>query len=466
MSGGTRRDFLRIMGLSGAASLGLHRWLQAATTTTSAPAGASGKPNVLFILTDDQRPDAVAALGNKIVKTPNLDSIVERGFVFSRAYCMGAFVGAVCLPSRTMIYTGKHLFHLNAKGDKPLRDDSPTFPQAMKAAGYATIRSGKFGNNPNEICRAFDDHVDGKTAAGNADNLIEFLHRTGGRHPVFLNLAANEPHDPQYAPPDHLGMYKPQDIPPPVNFLPQHPFDNGELEVRDEKTLRRPLTKESVTGKLARYYASVTYLDAQVGRILAALKQEGQLDNTIIVFASDNGLSLGEHGLLGKQNLYEFGGMHVPLVFAGPGVAKGRSDALAYLFDIFPTVCELAGEPAPKGIDGRSLVPVIRGKAPKVRDAALTAYKDVQRAVRDDRWKLIHYPRIGKDQLFDLSSDPHEMTDLSDKPEHAEKVKEMLDLLARTQKELGDTCQITSERFQQNKAAPTQPGGVRAVDKE
>ena len=119
-------------------------------------------------------------------------------------------------------------------------------------------------------------------------------------------------------------MYRPADIPLPVNFLPFHPFDNGEMTVRDEQTLPWPRTRENVTGKLARYYASTSYFDQQAGRILDALKQAGQYDNTIFIMAGDNGLSLGEHGLLGKQNLYEFGGMHVPLIFAGPGSPKAK----------------------------------------------------------------------------------------------------------------------------------------------
>ena len=237
-------------------------------------------------------------------------------------------------------------------------------------------------------------------------------------------------------------MYKPADIPLPVNFLPFHPFDNGEMTVRDEQTLPWPRTKENVTGKLARYYASTSYFDQQAGRILDALKQAGQYDNTIFIVAGDNGLSLGEHGLLGKQNLYEFGGMHVPLIFAGPGIPKGETKALAYLFDLYPTLCDLAGIPVPPGLDARSLAPVIKGRQPKVRDCLFTAYRNCQRSIRDDRWKLIRYPLIDKTQLFDLQADPHEMTDLAGKPESAEKIKELTALLEKTRKEYGDTAPL------------------------
>ena len=156
-------------------------------------------------------------------------------------------------------------------------------------------------------------------------------------------------------------------------------------------------------------------------------------DNTIIIFTGDNGLSLGEHGLFGKQNLYEFGGMHVPCVIAGPGIPKGRSDALIYLMDLFPTFCEFAGARIPAGVEGKSIVPILAGRETRVRDFLYTAYRDCQRAVRDDRWKLIRYPLVNKTQLFDLRADPHEMSNLADNPEHAAKVAEMT---ARLQQEM------------------------------
>ena len=289
----------------------------------------------------------------------------------------------------------------------------------------------------------FDRHVDGGTDAKvNADNLIEFIKEHAGKKPLFLYFAPHEPHDPQHATEEFYRMYKPADIPLPVNFLPFHPFDNGEMRIRDERTLPSPRTRESVTGKLARYYASTSYFDQQAGRIIDALKQAGQFDNTIFIVAGDNGLSLGEHGLLGKQNLYEFGGMHVPLIFAGPGIPKGDSQALVYLFELYPTLCDLAGVGVPAGLDAKSLAPVIKGEQPKVRDYLFTAYKDCQRSIRDDRWKLIRYPLINKTQLFDLQADPHEMNDLADKPESADKIKELTALLEKTRKEYGDNAPL------------------------
>jgi hypothetical protein len=173
------------------------------------------------------------------------------------------------------------------------------------------------------------------------------------------------------------------------------------------------------------------------------LKANGQWDKTIIIFSGDNGLSLGEHGLFGKQNLYEFGGMHVPLVIAGPGISKGKSEALVYLMDLFPTIAEFAGAKIPTGVEGKSLVPILHGNQTKVRDVLYTAYRNCQRAIRDDRWKLIRYPLVDRTQLFDLTNDPHELVNLADKPEHAAKVTEMTVLLTQEMTRHADKFPLT-----------------------
>lgn len=393
------------------------------------------KPNIVFFLADDLRPDCLGILGHPIVKTPNVDKLLADGFIFRNAYVLGSNIPAVCSPSRTMIQTGQS--YLRKKFTTPI------LAQTLRKAGYASIRSGKHGNGPKEMDDQFDRHLDGDNADGNADNLIRMIKDEGGKKPLFLYMAGHEPHDPQFAPGEYYAMYQADDIRMPENFLPFHPFNNGEMTVRDERTLPWPRTPENVGGKLARYYASTTWWDSQCGRVIAALKEAGQFDNTIFIVAGDNGLSLGEHGLIGKQNVYENGGMHVPLIFAGKGVPKGDTRAFAYLMDVYPTMCELAGIPVPEGLDARSLVPVIRGKQASVRDVMFTAYKNVQRSIRNDRWHLMLYPEVGVTQLFDLERDPHEMHNLADNPEYAGKIRELTAMMEETRAKLGDTTPLT-----------------------
>jgi arylsulfatase A-like enzyme len=212
-------------------------------------------------------------------------------------------------------------------------------------------------------------------------------------------------------------MYDPDKLPLPKNFMPQHPFDNGEMWVRDEMLAPHPRTPATVRRHLADYYGMISHLDAQIGRIFAALKETGHADDTVILFAGDNGLAVGQHGLFGKQSLYEHSA-RMPLIVAGPGVPKGSSDALVYLLDSFPTVCDLIGLQPPAGVEGKSLAPIIRGTQEQVRDYVLLAYRQMQRAIREPRWKLIKHHVGGEKavQLFDLDSDPWELRNLADDP--------------------------------------------------
>jgi arylsulfatase A-like enzyme len=199
---------------------------------------------------------------------------------------------------------------------------------------------------------------------------------------------------------------------------------------------------------------------------LAALKELDMYDSTIFIYSADHGLAIGSHGLFGKQNLYE-AGMKPPLIFAGPGIPKGETEALVYLLDIFPTVCDLVGTEAPSGIDGKSLKPVIEGKSSGVRDTLFLAYRDVQRAVRDSRYKLIRYPQVNVTQLFDLQSDPDEMTNLANKPVHAERIKSLTAEMQRWQKSLGDTTPLAVDQPQNPSWDPAQrPPPVQKAKKK
>ena len=419
-----------------------------------------GKPNILHIHADDHRSDGLHALGSPVLQTPHLDSLVGRGMTFSHCYTMGSMHGAVCTPSRTMMLTGRSWQRIpGAPGAAPNAANPSTFlPRVIAAAGYQTWHMGKAGNGFEAGLKEFETSIidDAKGAAPEndrahcsqrfADRTIKFLKSRTADHetrPFYIYLAPPVPHDPRSAEPQFHARYDPAKIPLSPAFMPQHPFDNGEMRVRDEKLAPWPRTPADTKQQTADYYSCITGLDHHVGRIMAELKASGQWDNTIIIFSGDNGLSLGEHGLFGKQNLYEFGGMHVPLVIAGPGIPKGKSDALIYLMDLFPTFAEFAGAKVPAGVDGQSIVPILTGKQTKVRDVLYTAYRNCQRAIRDDRWKLIRYPLVDRTQLFDLSSDPLELINLADKPEHKAKAAGMMALLQKEMTSNADTFPLT-----------------------
>jgi arylsulfatase A-like enzyme len=418
------------------------------TLLLAQPALAAGRPNVVFLFTDDQRADGARALGNPALHTPNLDGLVKSGFTFTNAYCLGSDMPAVCTPSRNMLLSGRAYFRW--KGPQAPAD-GPSFAAAMKAAGYETYHHGKRGNTSLNLQKHFDhsayvneskERASGQPGKTIVDAAIQFLGKRKSNRPFFLYLAFEAPHDPRVAAREYLDRYAPEKLPLPTNYLPVHPFDNGEMLVRDEKLERWPRTEAAVRRHLHEYYAVITGLDFHIGRLLAELRRLKLDRDTLIVFSSDHGLAMGSHGLMGKQSLYD-AAMKSPLVIAGPGVPKGESAALAYLMDIFPTVCDLCGAKTPGGLDGRSLAPILAGKSDKVRDSLFLAYRDVQRAVRDDRWKLIRYPKINRTQLFDLKADPHETTDVAADPTNAKRIEAMMAQMRGWQKALGDAAPLS-----------------------
>ena len=443
------------------------------TTLQAAP---PARPNILHIHADDHRPDGLRALGNPLLITPNLDTLVERGMTFTHCYTMGSMSGAVCTPSRTMMLTGRSWQRIpGASGATPNAKDPATFlPRVIQAAGYQTWHMGKYGNGFPAGLKEFettiqDDAHDNAPEDDRAhcsqrlaDGTIEFLKkRTADKEtkPFYIYIAPPVPHDPRSAEPQFHKLYDPAKIPLSPAFLPQHPCDNGAMTVRDEQLAPWPRSPADTKQQLADYYACITGLDHHVGRIFEQLKKNGQWTNTIVIFSGDNGLSLGEHGLFGKQNLYEFGGMHVPLVIAGPGIAKGRSEAFVYLMDLFPTFAEFAGAKISEGVEGQSIVPILTGKQTKVRDVLYTGYKNCQRAIRDDRWKLIRYPLVNVTQLFDLQADPHELNNLAEKSENKEKVAEMMALLQREMTSHADTFPLTVANPKPAEWLPPAAGG-------
>ncbi len=427
-------------------------------------------PNIVFIFSDDQRADTIHALGNRQIQTPHLDRLARAGTAFTQAHILGALQGAVCVPSRAMMLSGRSLFRVR----EDLRD-TPTWPGQLGRAGWTTFITGKWHNGARSLPASFaeghnvflggmtdqnqvkvrDLLPDGtlspeRTAAGPssetfADSAVRFLKEPRrGDQPFCLYVALTSPHDPRTPPPEFLELYATRPPPLPSNFLVQHPFDNGEMTVRDEKLLPWPRTPEAVRQDLAAYYGMISHVDAQVGRILDTLHETQLHTNTLVVFAGDNGLAMGSHGLLGKQNLYEHS-MRVPLLVAGPGIPRNRrvSD-LVTLHQLAATLCDYAGVPAPDGAEGESLLPTWLGRngtggSPKT---VLTAYRDIQRAVTDGRWKLIEYPKSQRLQLFDLRRDPDERKDLADQPRFLKQRTRLLALLRAQQRQAGDPLAI------------------------
>lgn len=431
---------------------------------TLAPgADIPARPNVLFLFADDQRADTIAALGNPVIKTPNLDRLAHSGMAFTRAYMQGSFNGATCVASRAMLLSGQNLFHI----DESLMR-SETWPEAFGRAGYTTFVSGKWHNRDASLTRAFKiarsmftggmtnpmqaklrDVADGRVGEAHlsprhaceafADETIRFLKEHTGS-PFFAYVPFDAPHDPHITPPDFTVNYDASTISLPPSFLPQHPWNNGEMTIRDEQLLPWPRPPGQVRAMIADYYRYISYLDSQIGRVLDALAASPYAKNTIVVFSADSGVARGSHGLIGKQNLYEFDSVRVPLIISGPGIpADKRTNAMCYLFDVLPTLGKMCGVEGPKSSDGIDFSATLGNPAKPARSAMIFAYKDVQRAVCDARWKLIRYPQVDRTQLFDLEGDPHETTNLADQPEHAAKVAELTALLEKEMRQSGDT---------------------------
>jgi arylsulfatase A-like enzyme len=472
MSETSRREFLKVLG-QGAAAVSLVGG--AALFDSSCSRGARrSRPNIVLLFSDDQRFDAAGALGNPAIRTPNLDKLAERGVTFSRAHIMGGTSGAVCMPSRAMLLTGRTLFHLQDQGGT-IPVDHTMLPEALKAAGYETYGIGKWHNGKPAFARAFggggpvffggmSDHLQvpvfdfdptgeypaEKRRTGTkfsselfTDAAVEIIRGRQDRTPFFLYVAYTAPHDPRMAPAEYAALYPPEKIALPPNFLPRHPFDNGEMSIRDELLAASPRDPAVVREHIAAYYAMITHLDAQIGRIFSALEETGLADETIVVFAGDNGLALGQHGLLGKQNLYDHS-VRVPLVFAGPGFPRGRRrTTLCDLLDIYPTLFEALGLPLPASVEGLSLMPSVQRAGRKIRDFLFLAYTKIQRGIRtDDDWKLIEYNVGGTrtTQLFHLADDPWEMKNLAGDPAHGDRVASLRELLRTSMRESGDFC--------------------------
>jgi len=485
-----------------------------ATIAQNTSTASEEKPNVLIIYTDDHRYTGVHALGNQEVETPNMDSLVKDGISFSNTYLMGAFSGATCVPSRAMLLSGRNLFQLEGQGHV-IPKSHTTIGETFKKAGYYTHIVGKWHQDNNSLVRSFDsgdkimgrglyltDHFrmplwdwdkEGKFSKDDAYLLVydkegkvirrslndqdkkgpfgtedigphtseifaksasQFISQYDKEQPFLMYLAFHAPHDPRQAPDVYKKIYDVNRIKLPPSYMLQHPFDNGHMVLRDEELAPWPRTKQVVQQQLADYYAIISHLDAQIGSVIKTLKESGNYNNTLIILAGDSGLAVGNHGLIGKQNIYDEDGVHVPLILAG-GVIKTKGstiEAYNYIHDIFPTICEITKTPIPSSVTGKSLLAVMKEPRKKHRVYTYHAYKQFQRAYRKGDYKLIEYVRA-KDftkargefetgsrvtQLFNIKKDPWEVIDLSFQPEYKVILHQMRNEMKTESIRLGD----------------------------
>lgn len=451
--------------------------------------GASAQPkNVLYILTDDFQNHAIRALGHQDVHTPNIDYIYSQGTAFTNCYTNGAIGGALSMPSRAMLMTGRGVFEVIRDG-QVIPERHTILPEQLRGDGYRTFATGKWHSDFESFNRAFSEgeniyfggmhpyETGGHTAPqlkhydpdGNyreqksfvgekfssemyADAAVDFLNSargagTDGNQPFFAYVAFTSPHDPHDKHPWYATPYDPDTITLPPNYLPEHPFDNGERTVRDETVVPAPRTKEVIREQLANYYGMISEVDTQIGRLIETLRENGLLENTIVVFAGDNGLAMGQHGLMGKQNLYDHS-IKVPLAIWAPGVPKGVvNEGLCYLFDTTPTLAEMLGKPIAPTMTGRSLVPAFEknGKGKTQRDKIFMAYSTTMRSIVHKNLKYITYcvDGVTRDQLFDLKKDPWEMNNLLESGQAkaektARRYREMLKQEMRAQNDFCD----------------------------
>lgn len=440
----TRRDFLGRLGVGAVALAG----------AAKAVAGAAeqGRPNVLFVPVDDLN-DWVGCLGgHPQAKTPHVDQLAGRGVLFTRAYC----ASPLCNPSRTAILTGKRPSSSGVYGnDQPWREALPdvvTLPQHFMAQGYHVMGGGKVFHGRFEEPASWHEYFErppdpapsqrnftGITSAPHFDwapldaadeemgdvKLVDWARSRLDRQwdaPFFLAVGFVRPHLPWYVPRKYFDMY-----PPETTTLPEvKPDDLDDVPVPG-KTLARPEGDHAVitaTGNwrnaVAAYLAAVSFLDACVGRLMSALAESPHADNTIVVLWGDHGWHLGEKLHWRKGTLWEESA-RVPLIIVAPRMTPvgRRCERPVSLLDLYPTLVEACGLEPRAGLEGRSLVPLLKDPQTPWDCPALTTFGLNNHTVRSERWRYIRY-RDGAEELYDHENDPMEWTNVAGRPEYAE----------------------------------------------
>ena len=472
----------------------------------------TSKPNIVFIITDDQTYTAVHALGNKEIITPNMDRLVRMGTSFTNAHNMGAWHGAVCVASRAMLISGRTVWNAKQITESWTKGDSTekTWGQLMQHAGYTTYMTGKWHvdadaekvfnvvkdvkpgmaddywhlmtvdtpsteeikegkvaqyhmplgynrplNETDHSWSSYDTSVGGYWRGGKhwslvlRDDALEFIAAAEKKpEPFFMYIASNAPHDPRQAPKEYLDKYPLENISLPENWLPEYPYkeaiDNGPA-LRDEALAPFPRTAFAIKTHIREYYASITYLDEQIGYILNALEKSGKMNNTYIFFTSDHGLAMGRHGLMGKQSLFEHS-VKPPLIITGPGIPQNKIiNEPVYMQDVMATALEVAGIKKPAYVEFHSLLGLARGTKQKSAYGAIYgSYMNVERSIHKGDYKMILYPKVKKIILFNLVSDPLEMSDIADKPGNKKVVVQLFSDLIHLQQSMHDKLDLTS----------------------
>jgi N-acetylglucosamine-6-sulfatase len=438
----SRREF---MSMAGAGALGAALGTRAAGQGTATP--CAGRRNIVFILIDDQRFDALGCL-NPFFETPHLDALAGGGTLFENAFV----TTSLCSPSRASILTGQYAHrHGVLDNNTLLNPETPTFPRELQQAGYHTAFVGKWhmGGSSDEARPGFDRwvsfrgqgvyknptlNIDGEKVQreGYITDLLtgyaeDFL-RQERDAPFLLYLSHKAVHADFEPAPRHENSYAGRAYPYPATMA-----DTEENQAGKPEWVRRQrhswhgvdgMYNEEVDfdGFVRRYAEALKAVDDSVGRVVQVLRETGQLDDTVIVFTSDNGFQFGEHGLIDKRTMYE-ASIRVPLIVHCPGLvpAGARREEMILNLDFCPTFLELAGQPVPDTVQGRSFAGMLDGGDVDWRDAWLYTYfwersfpqTPTVLGVRTDRYKLMQYHGIwDRYEMYDLAEDPHEKNNL------------------------------------------------------
>ena len=470
----TRRTLLQMGGAAAAAR-------RAPAQASSARSGS--RPNILFLMTDQQRGDCLGAAGNRVIHTPNLDRLAQEGVRFSRAYSSTP----TCTPARSALLTGLSPWHHGMLGYSDMAGRYPLEkPRALRDAGYYTMTIGKqhyypmrnghgyhrmvldehcpCGNGPEAMAAAekrgpverndyeswfwseapqLDPHATGlwwndypsrpfalperlHATTWTGDTAVRFLNGYEGRQPFFLKVSFIRPHSPYDPPERFMRMY--EDAALPAAQVGKWAARYEERNSDRTDIWRGKLPAETIRRSRQGYYGCISQVDVQIGRILEALERRGQLEETLIVFTSDHGDMTGDQNLWRKSYAYE-PSAHIPMLMRWPAglLASKRGQVMSQpveLRDILPTFLDAAGAPASRPVDGRSLLSLVRSGGAGWRE-----YIDLEHdvcysrtnhwnALTDGRWKYIFHALDGEEQLFDLETDPHELSDLASRTDH------------------------------------------------